>query len=119
MLMDSKSLILARQYLGKRITIAIDRKLGSKHPEWDFKYLVNYGFVKGVTAPDGEDLDAYLLKVNVPVDTYSGIVAAIVHRLEDDDDKLVVIPGGETISDIEIEKMVEFQEKWFKHKIVR
>ncbi len=117
--MNSKSLKLAKQYLGKRITITIDRKLGSKHPQWDFEYLVNYGFVKGVIAPDGEDLDAYLLKVDVPVEVYDGIVVAIVHRLDDDDDKLVVVPEGETITDKEIETMVEFQEKWFKHQIVR
>jgi inorganic pyrophosphatase len=117
--MDSKSLKLARQYLGKNLAIVIDRKLGSKHPEWGFEYLVNYGYVDGVIAPDGEGLDAYLLKVDVPVDTYEGVVVAIVHRLDDDDDKLVALPKGETILDEEIEKLVEFQEKWFKHTIIR
>ena len=117
--MDSKSLKLARQFLGKKITVTIDRKLGSKHPEWDFEYLVNYGYIDGVIAPDGEGLDVYLLKVDVPVDTCKGIVVAIVHRLDDDDDKLVVLPKGETISDAEIETQVEFQEKWLKHQIIR
>jgi len=116
---NSKSLELAKQYLGKKLKITIDRPLGSKHPDWDFEYLVNYGFVEGVIAPDGEGLDAYLLKVDVPVDTYEGSVVAIVHRLDDDDDKLVLVPDGESISDEEIEKLVEFQEKWYKHQIIR
>lgn len=117
--MDSKSLKLAKQFLGNKLTVVIDRKLGSKHPDWNFVYPVNYGYINGVIAPDGEELDAYLLKVHEPVDKYEGNVAAIVHRTDDDDDKLVIIPDGETISDEEIEKMVEFQEKWFNHKIIR
>ena len=117
--MNSKSLKLAKQYLGRKLTVTIDRKLGSKHPEWGFEYLVNYGYLEGVIAPDGEGLDAYLLKVDVPVEFYEGVVVAIVHRLDDDDDKLVVVPEGEDISDEEIERMVEFQEKWFEHQILR
>ncbi|HRS22596.1 MAG TPA: inorganic pyrophosphatase, partial [Candidatus Woesebacteria bacterium] len=73
----------------------------------------------GVLAPDGEELDAYLLKVNTPVETFHGQVIAIIHRLKDDDDKLVVVPTGQTITDEEIEKIVAFQEKWFEHEIIR
>jgi inorganic pyrophosphatase len=119
MVMDSKSLKLAKQYLGKKLTVTIDRKLGSKHPQWGFEYPINYGYLEGVIAPDGEGLDAYLLKIKVPVEAYEGIAVAIVHRLDDDDDKLVIVPEGQTISDEEIEKMVEFQEKWYRHQIVR
>lgn len=117
--MNSKSLTLAKQYFGKKVKIVIDRPLGSKHPKWGFEYLVNYGYLEGVVAPDGDELDAYLLKVEKPVESYEGVVVAIVHRLQDDDDKIVVIPEGETITDEEIKKRVEFQEKWFKYEIVR
>ena len=50
---------------------------------------------------------------------FSGKVVAIVHRTKDDDDKLVVIPKDLEISDEEIEKATEFQEKFFEHEIVR
>ena len=80
---------------------------------------MNYGFVPGVIAPDGEELDAYILRVDKPVEEFEGEVMAIVHRTENDDDKLVVVPEGEPVTDEEIEKMVEFQEKWFKHEVVR
>ncbi len=117
--MDSKSLSLAKELLGKSVKIKIDRQLGSKHPKWGFVYDVNYGFVEGVMAPDGEEIDAYLLKVNTPVKDFEGIVVAIVHRLDNDDDKLVVVPDGENVANEEIDKATQFQEKFFKHEIVR
>lgn len=109
---------LARDFLGKDVRVRVDRPKGSKHPKWGWEYEVNYGFVEGVMAPDGEELDAYILKVERPVAEFRGRVVAIIHRLEDDDDKLVVIPGGEKITEKEIEEAVVFQEKWFKHEVL-
>ena len=114
----SFSLALARDFLGKDVRVRVDRPKGSKHPKWGWEYEVNYGFVEGVMAPDGEELDAYILKVERPVAEFRGRVVAIIHRLEDDDDKLVVIPGGEKITEKEIEEAVVFQEKWFKHEVL-
>jgi inorganic pyrophosphatase len=116
---NSKSLELAKEFLGKEVEVTVDRQLGTKHPKWNFIYGCNYGFIKGIKAPDGEDLDAYVLKVDKPVEQFSGKTVAIIHRLENDDDKLIVIPKNETVSDEEIEKTTEFQEKWFKHEIIR
>ena len=48
--------------LGKRVKVKIDRPLGSCHPKYkDLYYPVNYGYVEGVIAPDGEEQDAYIL----------------------------------------------------------
>lgn len=115
---DSKSLIQAKQLLGQIVDVTIDRPLGSVHPKWNFKYTVNYGFIDGIMAPDGEELDAYVLKIKKPISKFTGQVYAVVHRLDDDDDKVIVIPKGKKISEKEIEKSVEFQEKWFKHEII-
>jgi inorganic pyrophosphatase len=60
----SHSLSLAEQYLGKEVSIIIDRPLGSKHPKHGFLYEVNYGYVPGTRSADGEELDAYYLGVN-------------------------------------------------------
>ena len=117
--MYSKSLELAQNYLGKEVKVIIDRPLGSKHPKHDFIYEVNYGYIKGVIAPDGEELDAYLLGVNKPVKEYTGMCIAIAHRKDNDDDKLIVLPKGVDINNEEILKLINFQEKWFDTEIIR
>jgi len=48
-----------------------------------------------------------------------GICIAIIHRTNDDDDKLVIVPEGKSLTDQEIKKQTRFQEQWFKHVIVR
>ena len=115
---NSKSFILAKSFLGKEVELIIDRPMGSKHPKHDFIYECNYGYLPGVMAPDGEELDGYYFSES-PLDKGIGLCVAIIHRLEDDDDKLVVVPAGVNLSDKEIEQKVRFQEKFFDHKIIR
>ena len=48
--------------IGRTVTVTVDRPLGSYHPEHkDMYYPINYGYVEGVLAPDGEEQDAYIL----------------------------------------------------------
>ena len=117
--MNSQSLQLAKTFLGKEVEVTMDRSLGTKHPKHGFVYEVNYGYLAGITAPDGEDLDAYYLGVDVPLQKATGKVIAIVHRTDNDDDKLVVVPDGVTLTDEEIMRQVHFQEQWFKSEVVR
>ena len=120
MIDSSRSLLLAKQYLGKKASIIIDRPLGSKHPRHGFVYEVNYGYVPGTQSADGEELDAYYLGTNRPLRAAEGRCIAIIHRLNDDDDKLVVIPKTQIdLSDSEIAKAVNFQEQWFNYEILR
>ncbi len=116
----SISFRLAEPFLGKEVEMVIDRPLGSRHPKYpDEIYEINAGYIPGIIAPDGKELDAYHLSSSEPLDKVSGVVIAIIHRLEDDDDKLVVVSKGKTLTDVEIEEKVHFQEKYFKHIIVR
>lgn len=109
-----------KPYLGKILQIKIDRPLGSAHPKHGFVYEVNYGFVPSTKAPDGEEIDAYLLGVDRPVKSHSGKCIAIIHRLNDNDDKLVIVPKeSKNITDEEIRSKTEFQEKYFKSIIIR
>lgn len=117
--MDSQSLILAKSFLNQIVKVVIDRQLGTLHPKWKFKYPINYGYLPEVFAPDGEELDVYVLKVDQPLEKFTGRVVAIIHRLNDDDDKLIVILDGETITDEEIDKLTHFQEQFFQHEIIR
>ena len=50
--------------LNKFVTVTVDRPLGSFHPKYpDLYYPVNYGYIKGVMALDGEEQDAYILGI--------------------------------------------------------
>ena len=106
-------------YLGKTLTIKIDRPFGSKHPKHGFIYPINYGYVPNTVSGDGEELDAYLLGVFEPIEEYVGKCIAIVHRTNDDDDKLVIVPEGKDYSDDAINALIEFQEQYFEHIIIR
>jgi inorganic pyrophosphatase len=75
--------------------------------------------VCGLRAPDGEDLDAYVLGVSAPLDAFTGRCIAIVHRLDDDDDKAVVVPDGTALSDAEIAAQTHFQEQFFHTLVLR
>lgn len=108
-----------KKYIRKVLEIEIDRELGSKHPKHGFIYPVNYGYVPSTISGDGEELDCYLLGVFEPVKTFKGKCIAIIHRTNDDDDKLIIVPENKEYSDDAINALVEFQEQYFKHVIVR
>ncbi len=106
-------------FIGKTLDVVIDRPLGTRHPKHNFTYKVNYGYVPGTMSADGEEVDVYLLGLDKPVKSGRGKCIAVIHRTDDDDDKLVVSALGQNFTDEEIEKLTEFQEKWFKHIISR
>ena len=109
----------AKQFLNKIVTIKIDRPLGSKHPKHKFIYTVNYGYIENTKAPDGEDVDAYILGVFEPLKEFAGKCIAIIHRTNDEDDKLIVVPRGVSYTNAQIIALTEFQERFFKSKIIR
>lgn len=108
-----------KNYLNKIVTVKIDRPLGSKHPKHGFVYLVNYGYIPNTISGDGEELDAYVIGEFEPVESFHGVVKAIIHRLNDDDDKLVVMPEDKDYSDEQIRALTEFQERFFKSIIIK
>lgn len=109
----------ARQFLGKTVTVLMDRPLGSKHPKYGYTYPVNYGFIEGTLAPDNQEVDAYVLGINEALEEYSGKCIALIHRHKDNDDKLVIVPEGMTMTDEEIRAATHFQEQYFTSDILR
>lgn len=106
-------------YLGKEVIVEIDRQLGTRHPKHGFMYMLNYGYIPNTISGDGEELDAYLLGEYEPVPSSKGKVIAIIHRTNDDDDKLIVSKDGKEYSDDAIRAMIEFQERFFESVIIR
>ena len=105
--------------LGKRVKVTVDRPLGTYHPQHkDMYYPINYGYIEGIIAPDGEEQDAYIIGVDKPVSEFEGVVVAVVHRNNDIEEKWVVAPEGKTFTKEEIEKAVHFQEQYFDTEII-
>ena len=104
--------------LGQTVTVFIDRPMGTCHPKHkDIYYPVNYGYIPGVIAGDGEEQDAYVLGVSEPLQEFTGVVIAIIHRLDDVEDKWVVATKDVKFSKEEIWEQVEFQEQYFQSEI--
>lgn len=108
-----------KDYIGKKVSVKVDRCMGSKHPDHGFIYPLNYGYVPNTISDDGEELDCYILGVFEPVENFCGECIAIIHRLDDNDDKLIIVPEGIKYSDDAINALTEFQERFFKHTILR
>ena len=105
--------------IGRTVTVTVDRPLGSYHPEHeDMYYPINYGYVEGIMAPDGEEQDSYILGVDEAVEKFTGTVIAVVHRNDDVEEKWVVVPEGMTFTKEEIMKQIYFQEQYFDSKIM-
>lgn len=109
---------LVYSYLGKVANLVIDRPIGSTHPKYEnFVYPLNYGFIPDVYGGDGEELDVYLMGLDVPVKEYKAKIVAIVHRYNDVEDKLVAAPEDMHYTKSEIEDAVRFQEQYFESKV--
>lgn len=114
-----KQKVQPTDYLGQTVRVVIDRPLGARHSTHGFVYLLNYGYVPGAVVGDGEELDAYVLGVFEPVAEFEGVCIAVIHRTNDDDDKLVIAPPGRAFTDEEIRALTEFQERFFVFVIIR
>ncbi len=105
--------------IGKTVAVTVDRPLGSYHPEYkDMYYPLNYGYIEGITAPDGEEQDAYILGVDHAVEKFTGKIIAVIHRFDDVEEKWVVCPENLFFNKEEIAELVEFQEKFYDSEII-
>lgn len=105
--------------LGKIVTVTVDRAIGTYHPEHtDMYYPVNYGYISGIFAPDGEEQDAYVLGVDKPVQEFTGKVIAIIHRNDDIEEKWVVAPVDKSFTKEEIIEKIHFQEQYFDSYVI-
>lgn len=107
------------EFLNKIIDVKIDRPMGSRHPKHGFIYPVNYGYIPNTKSYDGEELDCYVLGIFEPLETFIGKCIAIIHRTNDNDDKLIVVPKDKCFSNEQIQTLTEFQERFFESVIIR
>jgi inorganic pyrophosphatase len=104
--------------IGETVKVTVDRPLGSYHPEHkDMYYPINYGFVEGIMAPDGEEQDAYIIGVETPVKEFVGKVIAVIHRKDDVEEKWVVASEGSVFTREQIWEKVLFTEQYYDSEI--
>ena len=107
---------LIKDYIGKHVLVVVDRPIGYQHG--DITYPINYGYIPGIIAGDGEEQDAYILGVNEPIAEFDGQVVAAIRRKNDCEDKLVVAPVGSVYHQGQIAEAVHFQEQYFDIRII-
>lgn len=104
--------------IGSVVKVIVDRPMGTHHPKHsDIFYPINYGYIPGILAPDGEEQDAYILGVSKPVKEFQGKVIAIIHRIDDVEEKWVVVPPNTSFTKEQIMEQVAFQERYFQTEI--
>ena len=108
--MEARNRII-HELLGQRIHVEVDRPIGYVHG--DIVYPVNYGYIPGVIAGDGEEQDAYILGIDTPLSSFDGIVIGAIRRKNDCEDKLVVAPAGTVMHQAQIAEATRFQEQYF------
>ncbi len=105
--------------IGDIVTVTVDRPLGSTHPKHgDICYPINYGYIEGIIAPDGEEQDAYIVGIHEAVQSFTGKVIAIIHRFDDVEEKWVVCPENMVFSKDEVTDAVRFQEQYFQTEVI-
>ena len=105
--------------LGKSVHCVMDRPLGSAHPRYpDMIYPVNYGYVPGLIAGDNAEQDVYVLGPTEPLESFDGVVIAVIHRFDDCEDKWVAAEKTGLYSEEEIRQILRFQEKYYISEIL-
>ena len=105
--------------IGDIVEVIVDRPLGSYHPEYrEMYYPVNYGYIEGIIAADGEEQDAYILGIHEPVKEFTGKIIAVICRKDDVEEKWVVAPEHCSFHKEELMELVSFQEKYFQSEII-
>ena len=91
--------------LNKQYKVLVDRPVGYQD-SFGTIYPINYGYIPGLIAGDGEEQDAY-------ISTFKGKLAAIIHRRDDVEDKFVITGQDETLTKEDIQEATHFLEQYF------
>lgn len=102
--------------LGTTVHVKVDRPIGYLHG--DIRYPINYGYIPGIMAADGEEQDAYILGIEEPIAAFNGRVVGAVCRRNDVEDKLVVAPEGMVFHQGQLTEAVHFQEQYFDSYVI-
>lgn len=101
------------EFLGKEVVVTIDRPIKSKHPEFNFDYHLNYGYLANTKSGDGKEIDAYIFGETNPIKEFKGIVKGVIIRYNDNENKLIVANDDLVLDENMIIEQTFFQEQYF------
>ena len=104
------------EFLGQTVHVTVDRPVG--HVHHGLTYPVNYGYVPGILAGDGEEQDAYILGISEPIAAFDGRVVGAIRRKNDVEDKWIVAPEGMELHQGQIAEATRFQERFFDGYVI-
>ena len=103
----------------KIYTAKMDRPMGYVHH--GTTYPINYGYIEGIIAGDGEEQDVYILsnlpENQKPLTNFTGKLIAITHRKDNVEYKWVLTTPTEIFTKSETEQAIHFQEQYFDSEI--
>ncbi len=98
--------------------VKIDQPIGSSSPDYPaMVYPVNCGYIEGIQGQEGRAQEAYVLGVDIPVDSFCGQRIAVIRRRDGQGSPWVVVPEEILYTKQQIEEMVHFQEQYYDSQV--
>lgn len=111
--------LCGRSFLGKSVTVIVDRPYGSLDQRSDGEMTCSCGYVQQpVTMEDCDDIEARIVGVYEPRETFTGTVIGIIYHQEDSNLHLIVAPPTWTINKEEIITQIGMVEQYYHTRMI-
>ena len=111
--------LCGRKMLGKTVTVIVDRPYGSLDLRSEGQLTVNCGYLEEkITMEDCEVREACIVGVKMPVETFTGVVIAMIYHEEDSHVHLVVARKGAVVDHDEVIQEIGMVEQYYHSRIV-
>lgn len=111
--------LCGKALLGKTVNVIIEQKYGTLDQRSDGEMTVNCGFVsQPASIVDRELIDAYVVGVYQPCDTFTGTVIGLVCHEEDDRMHVLVAPLAVNVKKEDIIEQIGCVEQYYRSRLV-
>lgn len=111
--------LCGKELLGTTVNVIVEQKYGTLDQRSDGEMTVNCGFVsQPASIVDREMIDAYVVGVYQPCDSFTGTVIGLVCHEEDDRMHLLVAPVTLNVKKEEIIEQIGCVEQYYRSRLV-
>lgn len=116
---DEMEYLCGMNLLGKTVTVTVERPYGSLDLRSEGELSVNCGYIEEDVTMDDTDLkNAYIVGVHEPLESFTGVVIALLYHEEDDGIYTVVGRQGEIIDHNLVIQEIGMVEQYYNSRIV-